>query len=234
MEVGTLAELRLLIFDLDGTLVDSAEDIGLSVNELRGDLGLAPLPIEQVQSYIGNGVRRLLSRSLESPAPDTGAAATPRPPAEAELDRAVSLYLPIYRRRLLDHTRAYPGVPEALGELARDRTLAVLTNKPRQESVTILEGLSLAGHFRAIYGGDSFAHRKPHPAGVNHLLSELGGRTEETLFVGDTSVDMETAANASVRSCLVTYGMGFAKAKELEPDIVVEDLRDLARAVIPR
>ena len=222
----------LLIFDLDGTLVDSAEDIALSVNELRGDLGRAPLPLETVQSYIGNGVRRLLARALGSP--DSGAAPTRTPPSETELDLAVSRYLPIYRRRLLDHTRAYPGVPEAIEDLARSRTLAVLTNKPRQESLLILEGLSLAGHFSAVYGGDSFSHRKPHPAGVNHLLSELGGAPKETLFVGDTSVDMETAANASVRSCLVSYGMGFAEAKELEPDLVVDDLRDLARAVTPR
>jgi len=228
MVARELEGTRLVIFDLDGTLVDSAEDIALSVNELLGELGRSPLPVEQLRGYIGNGVRKLLERTLAA------TASSPGLPGEGELDGAVARYLPIYRRRLLDHTRAYPGVEEALRTLGRERALAVLTNKPRRESVMILEGLALYRHFRAVYGGDSFAERKPHPMGVHHLLDELGCTAAETLFVGDSAVDVRTARSASVRSCLVAYGIGYADAKDLEPDLVVQDLRELARAVVAR
>lgn len=212
---------RLVIFDLDGTLVDSVEDIAHSVNELLQELGRPPLPLATVRDYIGSGVRQLVLRAIA-------------PAGEREVGEAVDRYLSIYRRRLLDHTRPYPGVREALEELERNRVLAVLTNKPRSESLRILEGLSLAARFRAVYGGDSFPRRKPHPDGVLHLLSELGCEAEETLFVGDSAVDVETARNASVRSCLVSYGLGFPEGRALAPDLLVDDLRELARAVAAR
>jgi phosphoglycolate phosphatase len=204
--------LRLVVFDLDGTLVDSGEDIARSVNELLSNLGRPTLPHERIVSYVGNGVQKLLERSMSGAGPE-------------EVEAAVVPYLSIYRRRLLDHTRPYPGVMEALESLRGGATLAVLTNKPVAESLAILEGLGLRRHFRAVYGGDSFARKKPDPMGVLHLLEETGSAREETLLVGDSAVDAETARRASVRSCLVTYGPGGDPGEPA--DLRVDDLREL-------
>jgi len=208
--------VKLVIFDLDGTLVDSAEDIARAVNELRDEFELAPLPLDEIESYIGNGVRKLLERALAGSAREL-------------VDRAHEIYLPIYRRRLLDHTRPYPGVVPALEELdVRGRTLTVLTNKPRHESLMILEGLGLRQHFAQVYGGDSFEHKKPNPTGARRLLDEAGAGTHETLFVGDSSIDLETARAADIPCCLVTYGIRPETVASLQPDFWVDDLRELA------
>ena len=211
--------VKLVIFDLDGTLIDSAEDIAHSVNEVRDQLEVSPLPLATIEGYIGNGVRRLLELALADSERDV-------------VDRAHELYLPIYRRRLLDNTRPYPGVVPALEELdGSERTLAVLTNKPVRESVMILEGLGLRRHFAFVYGGDSFEHKKPDPTGAEHLLDDVGVGCDETLFVGDSSVDLETARRARVPCCLVTYGIQPERIASLEPDYRVDDLRELAPIV---
>jgi phosphoglycolate phosphatase len=204
--------MKLVVFDLDGTLVDSAEDIARSVNELLSDLGRPRLPHQRIAGYVGDGVRKLLERAMSGAGPEDVAA-------------AVAPYLCIYRRRLLEHTRPYPGVIEALEALQRGPALAVLTNKPLSESLAILEGLSLRGYFRAVYGGDSFARRKPDPMGVLHLIEETGSTHEETLLVGDSPVDAECARRASVRCCLVGYGPGGDGGASA--DLRVDDLREL-------
>jgi phosphoglycolate phosphatase len=207
-------DVKLIIFDLDGTLVDSGEDIARSVNELLGRGGRPALPHEQVKSYIGDGVRKLLERSLGD--------------AEAaEIARAEKLYLSIYRRRLLETTRPYPGVVPALEALHRELPLAVLTNKPVRESLLVLEGLHLMRYFRSLYGGDSFAAKKPDPIGVRFLREEIEASAEETLFVGDSTIDSRTARNAGVRFCLFRGGLGPWNPADEPPDIVVDDLREL-------
>jgi phosphoglycolate phosphatase len=206
--------MELIIFDLDGTLVDSRRDIASSVNELLEHLSRPKLSNERIYGFIGNGVRCLLERSLgDAPDQDVG--------------RALDMFLPIYRRRLLETTRPYPGVREALDELRRGRTLAVLTNKPKRESVTLLEGLELASYFRFIYGGESLPARKPNPMGVQSLIDSSGAHRERTLMVGDSHVDYETARNAHIPICMVSYGLGAAQIEELGPDYVVDDLRQL-------
>lgn len=210
--------MKLIIFDLDGTLVDSALDIALSVNELLEVLGRERLPIPRVVGFIGEGVSKLLDRSLGGASRD-------------QLDRAHELYLPIYRRRLLEHTRPYPGVLEALSALVGTRGLSVLTNKPLRESRLLLEGLGLDHFFSAVYGGDSFRARKPDPAGVLELMREHGAASAETLFVGDSAVDFETARRAAVRFCLVTYGFGTYDALDSQPDFRIDDLRELPSIV---
>jgi phosphoglycolate phosphatase len=206
--------LRLIIFDLDGTLVDSALDIALAVNELLEVMERKPLPLPRIEGFIGEGVRKLLDRALGGPSDD-------------DLHRAHELYLPIYRRRLLDHTKAYPGVRETLSALEGKSALAVLTNKPVRESRLILEGLGLERFFHVVYGGDSFPARKPDPVGAIELMRGAGAEPGETLFVGDSAVDFETARRASVRFCLVTYGIGSGGAFGSEPDFCIDDLRKL-------
>jgi len=210
--------VKLIIFDLDGTLVDSGEDIARSVNELLERSHRPALAHHRIRSYVGNGVRKLLERSLGET-------------SDPELARAEALYLSIYRRRLLETTRPYPGVVPALEALHRERPLAVLTNKPAMESLMILEGLDLRRYFRAVYGGDSFACQKPDPMGVRFLQEETEAGADETLLVGDSTIDLATARNAGIRSGIVTYGMGpWNQATEL-PDLVVDDLRELASLV---
>jgi phosphoglycolate phosphatase len=208
--------VKLILFDLDGTLVDSVRDIVSSVNELLEGSGRPALPREQIQSYIGDGVRKLLERSLD------GA-------SDADLAREEAVYLSIYRRRLLETTRPYPGVVPALEALHLRLPLAVITNKPVMESRRILEGLDMRRYFRAVYGGDSFARKKPDPMGVRFLQEELGA--EPTLLVGDSTVDYRTAKNAGIRSCLVRYGLGPWNEAEERPDFIVDDLRELASLV---
>jgi phosphoglycolate phosphatase len=157
----------------------------------------------------------------------SGASAT----EDEELARAEALYLSIYRRRLLETTRPYPGVVPALESLHREFRLAVLTNKPVMESVRILEGLDLRRYFQVVYGGDSFARKKPDPIGVRFLQEETGSDTDETLLVGDSTVDFSTARNAGIRSCLVRYGLGPWNQATEHPDLVVDDLRELASLV---
>jgi phosphoglycolate phosphatase len=212
------SSVKLIIFDLDGTLVDSGEDIARSVNELLENGGRPALPHARIRSYVGDGVRKLLERSL-------GEASDP------ELARAEELYLSIYRRRLLETTRPYPGVVPALEVLHRKHPLAVLTNKPVAESLTILEGLGLRRFFRVVCGGDSFARKKPDPIGVRFLQGEAGADAGETLLVGDSTVDFSTARNAGIRSCLVRYGLGPWNESAERPDFVVDDLRELASLV---
>jgi phosphoglycolate phosphatase len=215
--------MKLIIFDLDGTLIDSGKDIVRSVNELLESFGRSPLPDARIRSYVGDGVRKLLERSL-------GGGPGGKP---GELDRAEALYLSIYRRRLLDTTRPYPGVVPALEALRPGRALAVLTNKPVAESLLILEGLDLKRYFLRVCGGDSFARRKPDPMGVHILQEEAGAATHETLLVGDSAVDLQTSRNAGVRSCLVRYGLGSWHPEEERPDFVVEDLRELSSLLPP-
>jgi phosphoglycolate phosphatase len=206
--------VKLIIFDLDGTLVDSGEDIARSVNELLQRSERPVLAHDRIRSYVGNGVRKLLERSLGET-------------SDPELERAEALYLSIYRRRLLETTRPYPGVVPALEALHRESPLAVLTNKPVRESLAILEGLDLRRYFRAVYGGDSFTRKKPDPMGVRFLREETEAGAEETLLVGDSTIDLETARNAGIRSCIVSYGMGPWNPSTESPDLTVADLREL-------
>lgn len=206
--------MDLIIFDLDGTLVDSRHDIATSVNEVLSLMERPTLPNETIYGYIGDGVRRLIERSLGSSPPEA-------------VDQAFGMFLPVYRRHLLDTTRPYRGVRETLQELERGRTLAILSNKPTRESVSVLEGLNLRHHFDFVHGGESFPKRKPDPMGITALMKETGTTRERTIMVGDSRVDYETARNASVSVCLVSYGIGAADVPELHPDYLVDDLREL-------
>src|SRR6476660_1875350 len=179
--------VKALIFDLDGTLSDSKQDLILSVNATLRAIGREELPADLVASYVGSGAPVLISRALGG-SPDS-----------EELQRALKFFLEHYVEHKLDHTRAYPGVRETLEEL-RGTQMAVLTNKPVNISVRILEGLGLAEYFKVIYGGNSFTTKKPDPLGANTILGELGITAQEAAMVGDSEVDVQTARNAGMIS----------------------------------
>lgn len=209
-----LDDIKLVIFDLDGTLVDSKEDLAVSVNVMRERMGLPQLPHELIASYVGQGVMVLVRRAL-------GAEAT-----DEKVEKGMALFLDYYRQHMLDHTTLYPGVRGALEELG-DRTLAVLTNKPVRFSREMLERLGVAPLFTAIYGGNSFAQRKPDPVGVKKLMADTEARERQTLMVGDSDTDVLTGRNAGVWTCGVAYGFGARTLEETPPDFIVGDLRDL-------
>lgn len=211
---------RLLIFDLDGTLVDSKRDLVASVNATRVFMGEAPISLTLISSYVGDGAPMLVQRAL----PGLG---------EQDHARALRYFLDYYREHMLDHTTVYPGVREALDQFhAAEVPLAVLTNKPVRFSVTMLEGLGLDLHFFRVYGGNSFQEKKPHPAGVRALIAESGVAAERTAMVGDSAVDVLTARNAGVRSCGVPWGFQPETFADAPPDVMVQDLRELVAMVL--
>jgi len=181
---------RLAIFDLDGTLVDSIEDIHAAVNHGLARAGLPPRGLEEVRGFIGDGARVLLERAVG--------------PHRDRLEEAIAGWREHYQAHLLDHTRFYPGLVEVL--TAAGRTLAVQTNKPGQMARRILEGLGLLARFAVVLGGGE-APTKPDPAGVRLILDRVGARAEETVFVGDSTVDLATARNAGVVFVGVTWGL---------------------------
>ena len=187
----TLGDIRLLIFDLDGTLIDSKKDLVLSVNAVREWMKLKPLPADVVSSYVGRGVTVLMRRSL-------GDAAT-----EANVKKATDFFLEYYRKHMLDNTVLYDGVLEALDEL-HGREMTVLTNKPVVFSRAILNGLGVDHFFSFVYGGNSFAQKKPDPIGVFKLMRDLRAGPDETMIVGDSDTDVLTGRNAGVWTCGVT------------------------------
>ena len=210
---------ELFVFDLDGTLIDSKMDLANSVNATRLWMGLGPLPLELVSSYVGNGAPMLVKRAL----PDA---------TESQLAEALRYFLEYYRAHMLDETTMYTGVREALDEMhAAGKPMAILTNKPVKFSVTLIGRLGLTGHFFRIYGGNSFQEKKPDPTGINALIEERGVTPERTVMVGDSSVDVLTARNAGAMACGVTWGFQPETLKAAPPDLLIRDLRELSRLV---
>ncbi len=213
--------IQLLVFDLDGTLVDSKLDLAQAVNATRADAGLPPLAEERIFSYVGDGAPTLIRRAIGGRATD------------AQLEHSLQFFLSYYRAHMLDHTRPYPGVPEALDRFrAAGVRMAVLTNKPVRFSRDLLRGLALAEHFQLVYGGNSFESKKPHPEGLQKVMTELGVAPGETLVVGDSAVDVLTARNAGARSCGVTYGFQPETLAASPPDLLVASLPELADMIL--
>lgn len=213
--------MKLLIFDLDGTLIDSKLDLAHAVNATRAHMGMPALEHERVYSYVGNGAPVLIRRAL-------GEEAT-----ELQVEEALEFFLEYYREHPLDFTRLYPGVRESLERLGQaGKQMAVLTNKPVRISRAILDGLGVQDFFFRIYGGNSFEFKKPHPVGVEALMRETGVGRDATLMVGDSSVDVETARNAGIACCGVTYGFQPESLADPAPDRLVDRMEDLADWVL--
>jgi len=220
MTAPPLYPVRALIFDLDGTLIDSKRDLIHSVNAMLGEMGRAKLSEETISGYIGHGAPLLVSRAMGANA------------KEEELRRGLKFFLAYYEEHKLDTTCAYSGVSDALVELSRKQVpMAVLTNKPVKISVSILEALGLASHFRVIYGGNSFETKKPDPFGAMKILKEFGAAPREAMVVGDSEVDVQTARNAGVIAVAVNYGFGVHDRVQHPADIYLEKLTDLVPLV---
>ena len=212
--------IKLVIFDLDGTLIDSRLDLIHSVNAMLRHVKHSELPGEVVASYVGDGAPMLVRRALGDP------------DDEQFFKQALEFFLSYYREHKLDHTLVYDGIPEALRQIQSNgsqRKMAVLSNKPVNPSRAIVEALGLAGFFVNIYGGNSFETKKPDPLGVQTLLRETGTLPEHALIIGDSSIDVLTGRNAGIATCGVTYGFAPHTLCEAPPDITINSPRELER-----
>ena len=211
---------RLLVFDLDGTLVDSKEDLANAVNVALESFDFPPLPHPTIYSYVGDGASALIGRAL--------------PPRKAGLlPEVLDRFLAYYRRHLLDTTRAYPGVTGELRKWAGIYRMAVLTNKGVEMTREILSGLSLDGYFFEVLGGDSFRTKKPDPEGLLHILREAGVEAEDAIMVGDSANDVRAGRAAGTVTCGVTYGLGAPGFAEHPPHFTVDRFPDLFRRIRP-
>lgn len=210
-----------LIFDLDGTLIDSKLDLIHSVNATLTEMGREKLSDEVISSYIGHGAPMLMSRALGGVA------------KEDELAHGLGYFLEYYEAHKLDNTCLYPGVPETLAKLGEARiAMAVLTNKPVKISVRILEALGIAKYFQAIYGGNSFETKKPDPLGAKAILTEFKVKdAAESMMIGDSEVDIQTARNADMIATAVNYGFGIHDRAQHPADIYLDRISDLVDVV---
>jgi phosphoglycolate phosphatase len=214
--------VKLVIFDLDGTLIDSRLDLVHSVNAALRHIGRPSLPDHVIASYVGDGAPILIQRALGGEKID-----------EAVVRQGLQFFLSYYREHKLDHTTVYDGVKEALSVVQRSsngvpRKLAVLSNKPVGPSRAIVEALGLGPFFMQVYGGNSFATKKPDPEGALRLLEELAVHPEEAAIVGDSHVDIETGRNAGLLTVGVNYGFAPHTLRDQPPDVLVDTPSELA------
>ena len=213
--------MPLVVFDLDGTLIDSRRDLADAANALIIEGGGQPLPVDAITAMVGEGAPLLVRRALKA--------------AGLDIDIRIALprFLELYDERLLVHTRLYDGTREALEALAARATLAILTNKPQRPTERILEGLAIAPFFRWTIGGDTAHGRKPDPAGLHYLVAAANADLASTVMVGDSAIDLRTARAAGTRICLVRYGFGFGTAAaELQGDEIIADRPDLLPTIL--
>jgi phosphoglycolate phosphatase len=215
-------KLKLLIFDLDGTLVDSRMDLANSINAMLRNYHRPELPPDVIATFIGDGAPTLVRRSLGFKDDHDLA-----PKEEEFIEDALVFFLEWYREHKLDTTYVYDGVIDALQHLATHpngtkRTMTVLSNKPVNPSRAICSALGLGQFFKVVYGGNSFETKKPDPFGVRALLEECGAAPEETIIIGDSDIDMLTAKNAGIWSCGVTYGLSPETLVETPGDVMVD------------
>lgn len=188
---------KLVVFDLDGTLVDSHRDIADATNAVIADFGGRPLELSVITSLVGEGAAVLIRRAIGQAGLDV------------DLRAALERFLVHYDARLLATTAPYPGMIETLRSIRDGRTLAVLTNKPLQPTRRILDGLGLRDFFADVIGGDTPLGRKPDPAGLQAIMANAGATPAETLLVGDSPIDRQTARRAGTGICLARYGFGY-------------------------
>lgn len=206
--------LKLIFYDLDGTLVDTREDIARSANAMLAQMELPRLEHSEIAGYVGRGVHHLISGCLKSSDPK-------------KVEKAIKLYRKHYSEHMLDHSRLYPGVLEMLKHF-KHLPQIVFTNKPNPFSADMLKALGVAEYFQEILAGDCEYPKKPDPSAVLAMMKRFSASPDETLFVGDSLVDMETAGNSGVRAAAVTHG--FSTREELQsaaPEKIAGDFFEL-------
>ena len=207
--------VSLLIFDLDGTLIDSKRDIANCVHWTLRDLNLPQVSDEVIYSFVGNGVRPLILKSVGEE-------------SAAELQQALKIFRDYYTAHLLDNTILFEGALEILQHFG-DKKKAICTNKPQYFTEPILTGLKLDTHFDAVMGSDNGFPKKPDPAVIHHLLKQFGCLPNQAVLIGDSKVDIETGKNAGILTCGVTYGFRPPEEiREAQPDFVISRLSDLS------
>jgi phosphoglycolate phosphatase len=213
-------QIKLLIFDLDGTLIDSRRDLVNSVNAALRSLGRDELPSDEIAAMVGDGAPTLVRRALGDTVD------------EVLLKRGLEFFLSYYREHKLDYTRLYDGIPEALetlrGANGTRRVMSVLTNKPVNPSRAIVQALGIAEKFVSVYGGNSFETKKPDPLGINTILAETGVSADEAVMIGDSAVDILTGRAAGTWTCGVSYGFAPHTLVETPGDITFDSPQELA------
>jgi phosphoglycolate phosphatase len=220
-------KIRLIVFDLDGTLIDSRKDLTNSINAMLAEFGRQPLPEEIIATYIGDGAGMLVRRALGDPEDE--------PLAE----NALLHFLAHYREHKLDYTYVYPGVFESLEAMratadGTPRKMAVLTNKPVGPSVAICDALGLSPYMFRVYGGNSFASKKPDPEGLSTMIREAGVVPGETLMIGDSSVDILTARRAGTWVVGCRFGLSSHTVESIPSDCLVDSASEWAEALTPQ
>jgi phosphoglycolate phosphatase len=215
-------KIRLLIFDLDGTLIDSRMDLIQSINAMLRHFQRPELPGDLIATYVGDGAHVLVRRALGDDVD------------ERFLEQALDYFLGYYRIHKLDHTVVYDVIPQMLAALAAPRNgfqrqMAILSNKPVNPSRDITHALGLGDYFVRIYGGNSFPTKKPDPEGALKILEETGAKPEETIIIGDSANDTLTGVNAGLWTCGVTYGFAPHTLATPLPDVLVDTPQELAQ-----
>jgi phosphoglycolate phosphatase len=219
-------QIRLLIFDLDGTLIDSRTDLTNAVNAMLRHYGRPELPCELISTYIGDGAPMLVRRALGDP------------DDQKFVDEALLFFLGYYREHKLDNTYVYDGVKESLAAIRDaqngEMKMAVLSNKPVNPSRAIVDALGLAAFFFQVYGGNSFPTKKPDPQGALALLDEAGVAARQAVMIGDSANDVTTAHNCGMYSVGLTYGLSPSTLEKVPPDVLLDrpdELGELFTAV---
>lgn len=223
MVVSLPHRFKAVVFDLDGTLIDSAPDVRAAINKVLADLGREPMGLKEIRALVGDGVTALLGRAL---------AATGPAPTVSEVEAAVAGYLAYYRADPASHTEIYPYVLETLLLLSAEGvSLGVCTNKPHEMTVLVLEALGLSKLFHAILGADVLPFRKPDARHVHRVLDMMGASPADAVLVGDSEVDMEAARNAGIPSVAVTYGYARGPSRDLDADARIGSFIKLPEAL---
>ena len=213
-----MTSFQLLVFDFDGTLVDTKKDIADSVNRTLKELGLRTLDRETLFTFIGKGVNHLMSQTLQQVGYD-------------DLPRATDVFMRHYEAHLMDQTGLFPNCRETLEHFAHKEN-TILSNKPTRFITRILDALDWRAPFSTIIGGDLMPEKKPDPVGLHHILEQHQARPEDALMIGDSLVDIETGKRAGVKTCGVTYGhAGRTSLESANPDWIIDDLSELKQLI---
>lgn len=215
---------RAVVFDLDGTLIESLPDIQLATNRTLADFGLDPLDDTTTRGFVGKGSRHLLTKALLHYG---------KVPEDDEIDYAYLRFLHHYGLAPNEGGYVFPGVEQTLKTLAdAGHELAVCTNKPHEPTIQVMEAYGIAGFFDVIVGGDDVENRKPHPDHLLETVRRLKLDKDDVVFVGDSENDIQASVAADIRSVLLTYGYSSLPHESLGADVIIDAFPDVTDAIL--